>query len=247
MANVVPPQGPLPPFLDPLFSYLSSCLPAPVSKALLIVLAHGLAFLNAFIGLGSALISSKPSDWDAQKIVPPLITLLAAYLALTSALRTATWFIRTATWLVKWGIVAAAVSAALAWLLGAGSGGGGIVPGLIAMVSDKLNGPGQDAGSRSSTSQRARSRPQTRESFDKYWDWQFEEQQWNAADVASPAAQVQQFVANALNVARDGSWLSVARGALQGFSAHDQTGESGGASSHERQYAQQNDRTNSIR
>ncbi|KAH9961502.1 hypothetical protein BC827DRAFT_1131672 [Russula dissimulans] len=236
MANVVPPQGPLPPFLDPLFSYLSSCLPLPVTNALLTVLAHGLAFFNALIGLGSALISSKPSDWDAQKIVPPLITLLAAYLALASALRTAMWFVRTATWLVKWGIVTAAVSAALAWLLGAANGGGGIMPGLIAMVSDK---PGQDAGSRSS-SQRARSRPQAWDSFDEHWEWQFEEQQWNAADVASPAAQVQQFVANALDAARGGSWLSIARGALQSFSAPEQTGESRG-DSHDRQHAQQND------
>src|ERR1700755_3405051 len=85
MANVDPLQIPVPEFLRPLFSYISSCLPPPVSNALLILIAHGLAFFNALLGLGTALISSKPSDWDAQRIIPPLITLLAAYLALASA------------------------------------------------------------------------------------------------------------------------------------------------------------------
>ncbi|KAI9437095.1 hypothetical protein F5148DRAFT_1355899 [Russula earlei] len=61
------------------------------------------------------------------------------------AVHTATWFVRTATWLVRWGIVAAATSAAFAWLLGAGDGGSGVVPGLIAMVSDVLSGREQDA------------------------------------------------------------------------------------------------------
>src|SRR6266446_2088914 len=145
MANVDPSQIPVPDFLNPLFSYISSCLPPPVSSALLIFIAHGLAFFSALLGLGTALVSSKPSDWDAQKIIPPLITLLAAYLALASAVRTARWFVRTTAWLIKWGIIAAAVSAVLAWSLGAGSGGGIVVPSLTAMVSDILNGRWQDA------------------------------------------------------------------------------------------------------
>ncbi|KAH9983628.1 hypothetical protein BJV74DRAFT_711211, partial [Russula compacta] len=125
MATVAPPQIPVPSFLQPLLSYVSSCLPPPVHNALLTLLAHGLAFFSALLGLGAALISSRPSDWDAQKIIPPLITLLAAYLALASAVRTATWFVRTTAWLIKWGIITAALSAAAAWLLGAGNGNGG--------------------------------------------------------------------------------------------------------------------------
>jgi hypothetical protein len=222
MATAVPPQVPLPPFLEPVLSYISSCLPPPVYSALLILLTHGLAFFSALIGLGSALISSNPSDWNPQRIIPPLITLLAAYLALASAVRTATWFVRTTAWLVKWGIVAAAVSAALAWVLGASNGGGGIVPSLIAMVLDKTDGHAAASGSRS------RPRPQAWDSFDEHWEWQFEEQQWNAADAASPAAHVQRFVADALDRARDGSWLSIARGALQSFSAQERTEENEG-------------------
>jgi hypothetical protein len=226
MATAVPPQIPVPPFLESLLSYISSCLPPPVYSALLTLLGHGLAFLSALIGLGSALISSNPSDWNAQKIIPPLITLLAAYLALSSAVRTATWFVRTTAWLVKWGILTAAVSAALAWVLGA-NGGGGIVPTLIAMVLDKTDGQGRDTAASGTRGSRQRSKtwPQSWDSFDQHWEWQFEEQQWNTADAASPAAHVQQFVADALDRARDGSWLSIARGALRSFSTHEQTRE----------------------
>ena len=235
MANVDPSQIPVPEFLNPLFSYISSCLPPPVSNALLTLIAHGLAFFSALLGLGTALISSKPSDWDAQRIVPPLITLLAAYLALASAVRTATWVVRTTAWLVKWGIIAAAVSAALAWSLGAASGGGIIVPNLIAMGSDMLNGRWKDAaaGGSHSSYQRSRPRPHVWDSFEQHWEWQFEEEQWNAANPVTPAGQVQQFVADALNRAKDGNWLSIARGTLQNVFAREQTGESGG-DSHDR-------------
>ena len=232
MANIDPLQIPVPEFLNPLFSYISSCLPAPVSSALLTLITHGLAFLSALLGLGTALISTNPSDWDAQRILAPLITLLAAYLALASAVRTATWFVRTAAWLIKWGIVAAAASAILAWSLGAVGGGGVIVPSLIAMVSDMFNGRWKDAaagGSRSSY-QRARPLPHAWDSFEEHWEWQFEEEQWNAANPASPAAQVQQFVSDALNRAKDGNWLTIARGALQNVFAREQSGESGGDS-----------------
>src|SRR5216683_2391023 len=56
MATVTPPQIPVPPFLEPLLSYITSCLPPPVYSALLTLLTHGLAFFSALIGLGSALI-----------------------------------------------------------------------------------------------------------------------------------------------------------------------------------------------
>ncbi|KAI0301067.1 hypothetical protein B0F90DRAFT_1817346 [Multifurca ochricompacta] len=200
----VPPQ-PIP-FLDPLLAYISSSLPPPVYNALLILIGHGLAFFGALIGLGSALISSKPSDWDAQKIVPPLITLLAAYLALASAVRTATWFIRTTTWLIKWGIITAAASAAAAWLFA----------------------EGQDAtGTTRSSRQRTKQRPQAWESFDQHWEWQFEEQQWNSADTISPSQHVQRFVANALGRAREGNWLSIARSAVESLSGPGETAAAG--------------------
>ena len=222
-----PSQFAFPNLLEPLLSYISSCLPPPVYNALLVLVAHGLAFLSALIRLGCALISSRPSDWDAQKIIPPLITLLAAYLALSSAVRTATWFVRMTTWLIKWGIITAAVSVASAWVFG----GGGLVPSLAGVVLDLLNGQGKDAaGGPRGSRQQGRSRPQAWESFDQHWEWQFEEQQWNAADSTSPSQHVQQFVADALQRARDGSWWSIARGAVQSFSDPGSSERDGGDS-----------------
>ncbi|KAI9437575.1 hypothetical protein H4582DRAFT_1955892 [Lactarius indigo] len=211
MSNANPPQ--IAYLLEPLLSYISSCLPPPVYHALLTLVTHGLAFLSALISLGTALITSRPSDWDVQKILPPLITLLAVYLALSSAVRTATWFVRMTTWLIKWGIITTAVYAATAWVFASG----GIVPSLTGLALDLLNGQGKDAagGPRSS---RQRGRPQVWESFDQHLEWQFEEQQWNTADTTSPSQHVQQFVADALQRAREGGLWSIARGALQSFS-----------------------------
>jgi hypothetical protein len=225
MAN--PPQFALPNLFEPLLSYISSCLPPPVYNALLTLVVHGLSFLSALISLGTALISSRPSDWDAQKIVPPLITLLAVYLALSSAVRTATWFVRTTTWLIKWGIITAALSVASAWIFG----GGGLVPSLAGVVLDIFNGRSQDAaGGPRGSHQRVRERPSAWESYDKHREWQYEEQQWNAADSTSPSQHVQQFVADALQRAKDGSWWSIARGAMQSFSDPTSSERDGGDS-----------------
>ena len=123
------------------------------------------------------------------------------------------------------------MSVALAWCLGGGGGGGGgggvIVPGLIGMVSDMLNGRWQDAaaGASRSSYQRSKPRPRPWDSFEQHREWQFEQDQLDAANSASPAAHVQQFVAGALNRARDGNWLSMLQGSF-----HEQTGESGGDS-----------------
>jgi len=130
--------------------------------------------------------------------------------------RTATWFVRMTTWLIKWGIITAAVSVASAWVFG----GGGLMPSLAGLVLDIVNGRGQDAagGPRGSYQRGGRARPQAWESFDQHWEWQVEEEQWNAADATSPSQHVQQFVADALQRAKDGSWWSIARGAVQSFS-----------------------------
>jgi len=140
---------------------------------------------------------------------------------------------------VKWGIIAAALSAAAAWLFSLSANAGGIVPGLTATVLDMLYGPelqqDRDATPGKGGARRpVRPRPQAWDSFDQHWEWQFEEQQWNAADPVNPAAHVQQFVANALDRAREGSsWMSIARTALQSFSAQEQTREDGGESREE--------------
>ncbi|KAH9055436.1 hypothetical protein EDB87DRAFT_1640837 [Lactarius vividus] len=164
MSNGNPPQ--IAYLLEPLLSYISSCLPPPVYHAL----AH-------------------PRHTWAR---------------IPHAVRTATWFVRMTTWIIKWGIITAAVSAATAWVFASG----GVVPSLTGLAAKTPAG-----GLRGS-----RQRPQAWDSFDQHWEWQFEEKQWNTADATSPSQHVQQFVADALQRARDGGLWSIARGALQSFS-----------------------------
>ncbi|KAI9510831.1 hypothetical protein F5148DRAFT_1010421 [Russula earlei] len=244
MANP-PTQIHLPPFLAPLFSYISSCLPPPVHNALLVLLTHGLAFFGALIGLGAALISSKPSDWDAQKVIPPLITLLAAYLALASAVRTATWFVRTATWLVKWGIVAAATSVALAWLLGTGTVAAASCRALSRWFRMCSAAAGNAAANASGGgSQRARSRPQAWTRLTSIGNGNLRS---SSGMLPTPRAHGPSTTVRCERTGcRKWYWLSLARGALQGYSSREQTGQHEGES-HERRQAQQNDRTNHVR
>ncbi|KAI0267078.1 hypothetical protein BC834DRAFT_872406 [Gloeopeniophorella convolvens] len=218
MANIDPGDIPLPPFLEPVLTYFASALPPAVYTALITFCAHGLAFLTALFNLGSALIASKPWEWDAQKILPPLITLLAAYLALSSALRTASWFIRTTTWLIKWGVIMSALAAGAAWVF---AGGRGIVPALTGLLLDTFNGHGQDA-----TGGPRRARPHAWEPFDSHREWQYEEGQRHGADAGAGASEhVQQFVAGVLERARGGNFWAIARAAFDGVAAPGSAGD----------------------
>src|SRR6267154_831419 len=93
----------LPAFLDPLLDFFAEQLPPPLYSFLISLLSHSLALFTALVSLISSLVSSKPWEWDAQTIIPPLITFLAAYLALVSLYRTTSWMVRTSFWFIKWG------------------------------------------------------------------------------------------------------------------------------------------------
>jgi hypothetical protein len=116
----------LPDFIDPLLAYLESILPGPVYAVLLTSCSHVLALSTALLSL----LSSSPSTWTAQSIIPPIITILAAYLALSGIYRT----IRFALWFAKWGTLLAALMGGVAWFMSGGvtslltQGGGGRTP-----------------------------------------------------------------------------------------------------------------------
>ncbi|KIN96186.1 hypothetical protein M404DRAFT_67400, partial [Pisolithus tinctorius Marx 270] len=104
-------------FLDPLLDFLSDQLPPPLYTFLLSFLSHIITLLTALISLIQSLIAAKPWEWDPQTIIPPLISILAAYLALHSLYRTTGWIFRTVLWFVKWGTILAAVSAGMGWYM----------------------------------------------------------------------------------------------------------------------------------
>ncbi|PCH43893.1 hypothetical protein WOLCODRAFT_122810 [Wolfiporia cocos MD-104 SS10] len=175
------------------------------------------------------LVSSDPSNLDTQKILPPIITLLAAYLALLSFYRTASWAIRTTLWFAKWGAILSVITAGTGWYLGNmhangenGVGGllNGVLPAAGGMLLNVLNGQDQDAaGSLGST--RARSpRPKAWESWDKHQEWQYHD---NARDEDHGAeGDLQQVFREVIGVVgrtvNEGSWWEAAKGAVDEIS-----------------------------
>ena len=99
-------------------------------------------FISALFHFVSALSSAQ--SWDSQKILPPLITLLAAYLALVSFYRTTGWMIRTAFAFVKWGGIIATLAAGAGYFManaGQGQGDGvGLAGGILPMVGNAVFG-----------------------------------------------------------------------------------------------------------
>lgn len=117
----------LPAFLDPVLDFLADHLPPPLYEFLLSLLSHTLALFSALISLIINLVRARPWEWDAQIILPPLITVLASYLALVSFYRTTSWMVRTGVWFVKWGTIIGALAAGAGYFMGTqGEGGQGV-------------------------------------------------------------------------------------------------------------------------
>ncbi|KAF7315346.1 hypothetical protein MIND_00049200 [Mycena indigotica] len=200
----------LPAFLDPLLSFLSDQLPAPVYSLLLNILSHFLALGSALYTLLVGLLSTHPLQWDAQIVLPPLIALLTAYLALLSVYRTTAWMFRMSFFFVKWGTLFGG-AIALASLVMAQQGGnavdggrGGIVAGLGSFLLDALNGQGQNAaGGRRNRQKtkpsRTKRKPKAWESWDQHREWQYQEKE----DLANNNQDV---LGNIMKLVVGGSW-----------------------------------------
>ncbi|TFY66213.1 hypothetical protein EVG20_g4876, partial [Dentipellis fragilis] len=207
MDNFDPADIPLPAFLDPFLDYLASALPPQLYSILLTVLSHGLAALTAFVSLVTNLISSQPWEWNAQQLLPPLISLLTAYLALLTLYRTTSWMVRTGIWMLKWGAIMSALGAGAGYMMANQQGGvardgdGGNAnrgPGMGGLLVDFISGLAQGQG-QARTTPRARSRPtkprpKAWESFESHREWQFEEAAAAAGDGAPAAEEVQRFL-----------------------------------------------------
>ncbi|KAI0351027.1 hypothetical protein OH77DRAFT_978737 [Trametes cingulata] len=189
-------------FLDPILSFLSSVLPPPIYTIAESLITHSLTLIAALFKFVLTLVNAQ--SWDAQQILPPLITLLAAYLALVSFYRTTGWMIRTAFWFVKWGGILGALAAGAGYFMGhANANGengvgaafnGGILSMLGSALLGMLNEDGQNTSgaSRSSRSSRSsrtragatgpRTRAQTRKQKEKErpkaWDSWDKHREW---------------------------------------------------------------------
>jgi hypothetical protein len=215
----------LPAFLDPLLDFLDERLPPQLSSFLTSFLSHSLALLTAFISLVSSLLASKPWEWDAQTIIPPLISFLAAYLALLSLYRTTSWIFRTTFWFIKWGTVVGVLAAGAGWYMGNG-GGRGLVLSLGATLLSALNGDGRDgAGARipETTPRTSKRRSKPWESFENQWQYRED----NPAQAQDGDAQqiMSDIVAAANRVLMESGWWDAAKSV---FTQSDpQSGEEG--------------------
>ncbi|KAJ8468919.1 hypothetical protein ONZ45_g17065 [Pleurotus djamor] len=226
----------LPAFLDPVLDALFDRLPEPIYNLFIHFLAHALALFTALLSMLGTLLRTNPTEWDTQTILPPLITLLSAYLALVTLYRTTGWVFRTVFFFVKWGTIFAALGAAAGWYMagaanananGNGVGTFGLAASLGSFVLDILNGQNQNAAggtrSRSGNSRRSKARSQKQdqrkerpkpwESFDKHRNWQFQEDnKQGGGDAGYDDAQqvIGNIVGAAAKVVKE-SWWEVAK------------------------------------
>lgn len=213
----------LPAFLDPLLDFLGEHLPPELYSFTISFLAHSLALLTAFISLLSSLLASKPWEWDVQTIIPPLISFLAAYLALVSLYRTTSWIVRTTFWFVKWGTIFGLLAAGAGWYMGNG-GGNGLVSSLGAVLLSALNG---GAGVRfPETTPRVSKRPaKPWESFKD--QWQYREHNPTQAQDNDAQQIMSNIVAAANRVLMEGGWWDAAKSV---FTQSDLQSREGGGS-----------------
>lgn len=187
----------LPGFIDPVLAYVESALPPHVYTILITICSHVVALTSALLSF----LATSPSTWTAQTLIPPVITILAAYLALSSLYRT----IRFTFWFIKWGTVLAALFGGIGWVM---SGG----------VSEFLNQRGVDGGRRTRSSSAP---PRAWDSWDRHDSYRQERQR--RVPPADAADDVQQFVQELAGAAgsvyaQSGDWWEAAKGVAQEIS-----------------------------
>lgn len=191
----------LPAFLDPLLDYLAAILPPPIYTTFESLLGHAYTLLTSLLSLLLSLSRSLITDpgplqdkltrwWDsldATEILPPLITLLCAYLALVSFYRTSRWMISVAFAFVKWGVILTTLGTAAGYYLanahvgGAQQPGGGVQRwGVVQAVGGLVNEflDSQERRTRVQSSKRrggGKARPKAYDSWDKHEEWQYTE------------------------------------------------------------------------
>ncbi|EGO25532.1 hypothetical protein SERLADRAFT_415073 [Serpula lacrymans var. lacrymans S7.9] len=233
-----PADIPLPRILDPILDFLSEKLSPPAYDFLLSFISHALALVSALVSLVLSLVASKPWEWDAQTIIPPLITVLAAYLALISLYRTTTWMFRTALWFIKWGSIIGALAAGTGWYLGnQGGGGGGVASTLGSIVLGILNNQGRNDAAysqpryKSSTSRSSRTRsdgqkrPKPWESFEKHEEWQYKANDEDHSGGEEAGKIMSDIVDSVNHIMGEGGWWDTAKAAFGTGSATEENAD----------------------
>ncbi|KAF8904394.1 hypothetical protein CPB84DRAFT_1772929 [Gymnopilus junonius] len=170
-----------PVFLDPILDFLSEHLPPPLYSLVIRALSHLLAALTAISTLCITLLSNTRADWNVQALLPPIITVLAAYLALASIYRTTTWLARIIFWFLKWGTLFGILMAGAGYFMGSAGAGDAVgnqgpIPIIAGLIANLFEDKSRPQGSRKPRQTRTRTkRPKAWDSFDLHRDWQYQQ------------------------------------------------------------------------
>ncbi|RPD78503.1 hypothetical protein L226DRAFT_503018 [Lentinus tigrinus ALCF2SS1-7] len=224
-------------FLDPVLDYLSSVLPPPIFSIVETLITYAINLLAALYNFATTIVSSQ--GWDSQKLLPPIITLLMAYLALVSFYRTTGWMIRTTFWFVKWGGILAALAAGAGYFLGTAQGNGVdafngssllslLGSAFLGMVSeDSTNSNSGRSGARSTRrsrppskrQQKEQERPKAWEGWDKHREWQYSADAAARDDAARANEGVQEAVQKMTGFVQEAlgsGWWETVKSAMEG-------------------------------
>lgn len=196
----------LPPLISSFFDYLRATLPSPLYSFAIGVFAHAYTAATALVTLLTSLIRENPLDWRAEAILPPIITIFVAYLALASLYRTASWAIRLSLFFLKWGTLIGVAMAIAGYLAGQGTG---IAPnqrrgGAADVFSNMFGG----------TSNHKRQPNHRRKERPKPWqEWEFRHEPPNSQSNVG-AQQLMDSIVGAAEGVLGGKWWSAA---MNGF------------------------------
>ena len=198
----------LPPFLNPFIEYMRASLPPPLYSFVVKILSHAFTAATAIIRLTVSLTNKNPSEWNAETLLPPIITLIAAYLALASLYRTASWAIRLTLFFLKWGCLIGIAMGMAGYYAGnkengvANQGDEGF-PGNV--ISSVFGGASSSKHNRQTKPRRAtQTKPKPRDSFP---EWQYRDQVEDPT--TNPHAQlIMDSIVNAAGLALEGNWWS---------------------------------------
>ncbi|TFL04863.1 hypothetical protein BDV98DRAFT_562948 [Pterulicium gracile] len=212
---------PLPAFLDPVLQLIEDKLPAPAYAAFETFLSNFIAHAGGLNTIISTLFRTDFSEWNAQTIVPPLITILVAYLALLNLYKTTRWFVRSAFFMLKWGTILSALMGGAGYFM---SGWGqevatrGFTSAAMSAILDLVNGQGRDATGGDKNRYNTRSR--TRGSKPSMWDSFAQHQDWNQQEAEhedeSEGSKLMKGIAKAaVQVLNNNGWLEAAKSVVE--------------------------------
>ena len=191
--------------MDVVLDYLATYLPLPLYSVLVTVLSHSFATATTIVRLCNSIL---PADWNVQAFLPAIISILAAYLALSSLYRTTSWVLRTSFWFIKWGTIISVLLAGFHYMGNdVAVGNRGIIPDIGRYMINMANGD-QWRRVQSQGRKQKSQRPKAWESFKRHREWQYQEA--NNAEVEG--GHLMAMVANAAeHVLEKSEWWAVAK------------------------------------